>query len=231
VQDISEKDDFFKKMKTSSKPYLLVFDTETTGLPRDFSADPKISNAWPRMVQIGWVVYNKDGKLLDERKTLIRPEGYVIPPQSTYFHKIPHAKALAEGRPLMAVLRHFLHAAGKCSVLVAHNAEFDARVVAAECYRCKLPDILKDKTIRCTMKSTTHLCKLGECVRGQWKYPKLPELHQFLFQCPPTEKLHDALEDTRVAAKCYFELERKYKELLWVLCYKKKQYAQAQFKF
>ena len=35
-----------------------VFDTETTGLPRDWKAPVTQTNNWPRMVQLAWLQYD-----------------------------------------------------------------------------------------------------------------------------------------------------------------------------
>jgi hypothetical protein len=43
----------------------LIFDTETTGLPRDYNAAITDLDNWPRMVQIAWQLHDKTGKLLN----------------------------------------------------------------------------------------------------------------------------------------------------------------------
>ena len=43
----------------------LIFDTETTGLPRDYNAALTDLDNWPRMVQIAWQLHDKTGKLLN----------------------------------------------------------------------------------------------------------------------------------------------------------------------
>ena len=48
------------KAQVSSGTYLF-FDTETTGLPRNWSAPVSDLNNWPRLVQIAWIFY-KDGE-------------------------------------------------------------------------------------------------------------------------------------------------------------------------
>ena len=42
----------------------LVFDTETTGLPRNFDAPISDSDNWPRMVQIAWQLHDENGNLV-----------------------------------------------------------------------------------------------------------------------------------------------------------------------
>ena len=43
---------------------ILVFDIETTGLPKDMKGDIKDSSNWPDIVQLSWLVYD------DSRATL-----------------------------------------------------------------------------------------------------------------------------------------------------------------
>ena len=42
------------------------FDTETTGLPKNFNAPLSDSENWPRMVQIAWQVHDDDGNLINK---------------------------------------------------------------------------------------------------------------------------------------------------------------------
>jgi len=45
---------------------MLFFDTETTGLPRDWNAPITQTNNWPRMVQLAWLQYDDQQNLLSE---------------------------------------------------------------------------------------------------------------------------------------------------------------------
>lgn len=68
----------------------------------------------------------------------------------------------------------------------------------------------------CTMLSATSLLQIphpNEYFRkqGQFKWPSLDELHNFLFGCEieGRESFHDALVDVKGTARCYFELIRR----------------------
>lgn len=39
----------------------LFFDTETTGLPKNYKAPASDSDNWPRLVQIAWSIYDAEG--------------------------------------------------------------------------------------------------------------------------------------------------------------------------
>ena len=57
----------------------LTFDTETTGLPKNFKADVSDSENWPRLVQLAWQLNNEKGDLLSNDSLIIKPEGFTIP--------------------------------------------------------------------------------------------------------------------------------------------------------
>jgi DNA polymerase III epsilon subunit-like protein len=40
---------------------IVFFDTETTGLPRDYNAPSSKLDNWPRLVQLAWIVSDYDG--------------------------------------------------------------------------------------------------------------------------------------------------------------------------
>ena len=47
--------------------FFIFFDTETTGVPRDYKAPTTDTNNWPRMVQLGWILMDGDGKKLSQK--------------------------------------------------------------------------------------------------------------------------------------------------------------------
>ena len=60
----------------------LIFDTETTGLPKDFKASYKDTDNWPRCVQIAWQLHDDLGNVVEHKDYLIKPDGFDIPLQS-----------------------------------------------------------------------------------------------------------------------------------------------------
>ena len=44
----------------------LVYDTETTGLPRDYNAPMTDSENWPRLVQLAWQLHDEKGSFFQE---------------------------------------------------------------------------------------------------------------------------------------------------------------------
>ena len=115
----------------------------------------------------------------------------------------------AEGIDIKIALKLFQSVLELCDFKVAHNINFDNAIVGSEIYRSELFEIdeFKFKPKICTMQSTTNLCQLPG-MRG-YKWPKLIELHQFLFE-KGFEGAHDALEDVRAMVRCFFELKDNY---------------------
>ena len=203
----------------------VVIDTETNGLPMDNNKPAYVVDNWPRIVQIAIVIWWADE--VREGSHLIRPDGWEIPPDATKIHGITQERAVRDGKGISTVLEGLvpqLQEPG--TVLVAHNVDFDARVLGAEFIRKGLHGPAKDVggvfTVNentpqsvvcgmpsiCTMKQTTEFCKLPGNWKNSYKWPKLQELHQALFG-EGFDDAHDALADARACLKCFLELWKK----------------------
>ena len=66
----------------------LTFDTETTGLPKNFKADVSDSENWPRLVQLAWQLNDQTGKLILNKSIIVKPENFTIPFNSEKVHGI-----------------------------------------------------------------------------------------------------------------------------------------------
>ena len=85
----------------------LIFDTETTGLPKNFKAPISDTENWPRCIQIAWQLHAADGTLIEHKDFIIKPSGFDIPFQSEKIHGISTALAHQNGEELGAVLQKF----------------------------------------------------------------------------------------------------------------------------
>ena len=184
---------------------LLFFDTETTGVPRNYKAPASDVNNWPRLVQIAWLVADDDGAEIESAEYIIKPEGFTIPADAAKVHGITTEMALREGRELKAVLAEAVSHIEKAAQLVAHNIDFDEKILGAELLRAGLPNLVESRPRVCTMRSSTDFCRLPGAYGYKW--PKLDELHRKLFN-EPLAGAHRALVDVRACARCYFELRR-----------------------
>ena len=158
---------------------ILFYDTETTGLPRSYSAKLSDSDNWPRLVQIAFIVYDTDGKRINQSETIIKPEGFTIPEQASRIHGITTDRALAEGKDLKSVLDVMRQQIIAADYIVGHNLEFDLNILGAEFYRFKFGNITPARIKICTMKSSVNHCQIPSA-RGGYKWPKLKELHRKL---------------------------------------------------
>jgi DNA polymerase III epsilon subunit-like protein len=186
----------------------LFFDTETTGTPRSRNAPLTDLENWPRVVQVAWLLADDCKRELESGEFIIYPDGFTIPDEAQRIHGISTAQAIREGVPLSDVLSSFNGLVARATRLVAHNFEFDSKVLGAEFLRLIRPNPLPGRGFHCTMKSGTDICRLPG-PRGQYKWPTLAELHRALFGTVPATA-HRALADVRSCSNCYFEMVRRH---------------------
>lgn len=184
----------------------LFFDTETTGLPKNYKAPVSDSENWPRLVQLAWLWYDAEGNSWESYDFIIKPEGFTIPEEVSKIHRISQERALKEGRPLEEVLTFFGEEIKKAGFVIGHNIDFDYHIVGAEYYRLGQKNPLDSAQQICTMKSSVNFCALANG-RGGYKWPNLKELHQRLFNTG-FEDAHDALVDVKATARCFFALKK-----------------------
>ncbi|MDO4763053.1 MAG: DNA polymerase III subunit alpha [Flavobacteriaceae bacterium] len=185
----------------------LIFDTETTGLPRSFNAPLSDSENWPRMVQIAWQLHDEDGNLIENQDYIIKPEGYDIPFNATRIHGITTQMAQEQGRDLQEVLEEFHEVLKKTKVVAGHNIEFDYKIVGAEFFRKELENPLEKMPSADTMELGTEYCKLGGGKNGKYKSPKLEELYEKLYG-KKFDEAHNAAADVNATAQVFFEMMR-----------------------
>ena len=186
----------------------LIFDTETTGLPKNWKAPISDTDNWPRCVQIAWQLHDELGNLVEANSFIIKPNGYDIPYESEKIHGISTRLAESEGEILEIVLKEFNNSILKSKFIIGHNVNFDLNVIGCEFYRLNtLSNIeLTDVLDTCT-ETTATLCKLPGGRGGKFKLPTLTELHQFLFSAP-FQDAHNATADVEATARCFLELIR-----------------------
>ncbi|MDA1148949.1 MAG: PHP domain-containing protein, partial [Bacteroidetes bacterium] len=186
----------------------LIFDTETTGLPKNYKAPVSDSDNWPRAVQLSWQLHDHTGTLVAHNDFIIKPNGFDIPFQSERVHGISTALAQTEGIELRTALEHFESSLQKAQFVVGQNIEFDINIVGAEYYRLDLPTALFSKKVLDTCsEDTAKLCRLPGGRGGKFKLPTLTELHQKLFG-ESFGEAHNASADVEATARCFFELIR-----------------------
>ena len=121
---------------------IIVFDTETTGLP-DRAGFDKNYPSWDirrynnsRVIQLGYSVYTMSGFLLSENMYYITPDKWIISKESEKIHGISQDDCVRKGKPIRDVLRLFEKELSDCALLVGHNVAFDQHVLSSEAWRC-----------------------------------------------------------------------------------------------
>ncbi len=186
----------------------LIFDTETTGLPKRWNAPITDTDNWPRCVQIAWQLHDAYGELIEHQDYLIQPDGYNIPYDSEQIHGISTLLAQEKGKPLDEVLQLFNEALTKSTFVVGQNLQFDLNIMGCEFFRKGIKTPLNELPVldTCTEKTAT-LCQLPGGRYGKFKLPTLTELHQKLFNQPFGEA-HNATADVEATTRCFLELIR-----------------------
>ncbi|MES2628460.1 MAG: DNA polymerase III subunit alpha [Bacteroidota bacterium] len=185
----------------------LIFDTETTGLPRDYNAPLTDSDNWPRMVQLAWQLHDERGELLEVKNFIVRPEGYTIPYNAERIHGISTERAMREGVDLAFVLEEFNQALAKSQFNVGHNIEFDINILGAEFIRKQQETTLHKLRVLDTKEETTDWCAIPGGKGGKFKWPTLTELYEKLFGEKFAEA-HNASADVEATTRAFLETVR-----------------------
>lgn len=187
---------------------LLFFDTETTGVPKNYNAPISDTNNYPRLVQLAYIITDDKGNVLATKDFIIKPNGFIIPETAAKIHGITTEIADEKGNDLAIVLNEFLVDINSVDILVAHNYNFDSKIVGCEFYRNGLEMPNKDNI--CTMLATTDLLKLpNKNGYASFKWTTLQEVYNFCFG-KSFEKAHNALADITATKECFFELQAKH---------------------
>ncbi|MDO7170903.1 DNA polymerase III subunit alpha [Mariniflexile sp. AS56] len=186
----------------------LIFDTETTGLPKRWDAPITDTDNWPRCIQIAWQLHDAMGNCIEHQDYLVQPEGFNIPYDAEKIHGISTELAQEQGIPLAEVLVKFNEALSKTKFVVGQNVKFDLNIMGAEFVRGDVENPLQELPVldTCT-EHTASLCQIAGGRYGKFKLPTLTELHQFLFNAPFSEA-HNATADVEATTRCFLELIR-----------------------
>ncbi len=192
-----------------SKPAVLIFDTETTGLKEKYNS----------LLQLSWQVVN-----IETWEVLSRQNFYFKYPSNPYRveEKAIMVNNLTTDRlsllgtsSLQSALHIFNQDLKGCSMIVGHNLLFDTKFIAhaAICINENtgmdlLPN-LENPLLKsyCIMLSTVDLCKIPQRNNpGEYKRPKLIELAAYLGVGTNDLNLHDSACDVELSKRCFMKL-------------------------
>ncbi|ATP59000.1 DNA polymerase III subunit alpha [Pedobacter ginsengisoli] len=184
----------------------LIFDTETTGLPRNWNAPITDTDNWPRCIQIAWQLHDEFGNLIENQDYLVNPNGFNIPYDAERIHGISTELAQEQGIELQEVLEKFNIALSKAKFIVGQNIGFDVNIMGCEFHRMGVESPMAQMPVLDTCTETTaELLRLPGGRGGRFKLPNLTELHEYLFGEPFSEA-HNATADVEATTRCFFQL-------------------------
>ena len=183
----------------------LTFDTETTGLPKNFRAPISDSDNWPRLVQLAWQLNDSNGKLLSNNSHIIKPKEFSIPFNSEKIHGISTEIAIKKGIEINEVLEEFENDLIKSKYIIGHNINFDVNIIGAEHFRKEFKSTIEEKIKIDTAQISKSYCNLKGGLGGRLKMPKLIEMYECLFK-EKFSDAHDASFDVNATAKSFFKL-------------------------
>jgi DNA polymerase III epsilon subunit-like protein len=194
---------------------ILVFDTETSGLPEK-EASIYDKSKWPYIIQLSYILYDlSNNSSLIKNNYIKIDESVIITQESFNIHNISREILNAQGINIVPALKEFNECLKKCDIVVGHNISFDKRIIFVECFRHNVTQYFTQfinnekihKPEYCTMKNTTQFCKLERLSKTNQVYnkmPKLSELYSLLFPNDPLPKdLHNSLVDVTMTLRCY----------------------------
>jgi len=201
---------------------LLVFDTETTGLPpKTKSIQIEDLDLWPYIVQFSYIVYDTENNSIIKIKDSIIKIPIVMCQEVIDIHGITNEMSQSSTCNIENVLEEFHKDFENVDCVVAHNVNFDLNMVKIELMRLSVREngveifksILKNinsakQNVYCTMAISTDMCNLKVISKfGNYytKFPKLSELHCKLFGIVP-KNLHNSMNDVVICLRCYFKL-------------------------
>jgi DNA polymerase III epsilon subunit-like protein len=206
---------------------VLIFDTETTGLPKTRIISQDTLNSWPHIVQFSFIVFDTNqNEIIIEKDFIIKMiDGIEISQDSANIHGITNEISREKGTSIEDVLCRFFYYLREVDLLVGHNISFDINMVNVEllriiynktyprehisAYKSDLHLLANFKNIFCTMQETIDLCAIKTLDRNGReynKYPKLSELHEKMFGTIP-KNLHNSLIDILITLRCFMKLK------------------------
>ena len=216
----------FKLKSVINKMKIIVFDTETTGLPKTKIISADTLHLWPYIVQFSYIIYDTELNTLIKIKDCIIniPDFITISEDNTKIHGITNDITFSKGINIVDVLNEFFIDFRNVDYIVGHNISFDLNMIIAELNRVIINSndikefsefqkhliiINTSKNIYCTMKESIDLCAIktkDKFGRLYNKFPKLIELYQKLFNLRPNN-LHNSLNDVIVCLRCFMKLK------------------------
>ncbi|WP_299083039.1 3'-5' exonuclease [uncultured Paraglaciecola sp.] len=170
-----------------------VFDTETTGIPN--YETPSDDDSQPHIVQlcskqVDWT----SGDVIQSMKFIVKPSGWAIPLDVVKIHGIDNHKAARFGIDEKLAVGMFLEMVKRSDMVVAHNANFDKRIVRIALMRFFGREVADEAKTYMSKERT--ICTMNKAIKivGVGRYPSLAKCYKH-FTGQEIKKAHDAEGD------------------------------------
>lgn len=192
-----------------------IYDTETTGFP-DWK-QPSEAEHQPHLTDLCYLLFSKEGELIESMDALIRPDGWVIPQDVEELTGLSTDFLTINGIPEREALALFGRINKKADVRVAHNANFDERIMRIGISRYfgkDVADRFKEKPLYCTANATKNIVKCppteamkNSRFRNTFKTPNMQEALSFFCPGEVIGQAHRARPDAEACAKVFFAMQ------------------------
>ena len=195
--------------------HILAYDTETTGIARghDYTNPDN-----PHLAAITGILYDTEAKrVVSSLNLFVHPDDWAMPEEAGAVNGLTTEFLLKFGLPLDQVLPPFVSLADRADLLIAHNIDFDTKIISAALWRYLTwynphPEDAAHETIQtwqnrkgyCTMKESKDIVQ-AQAKNGRLKNPRLEEAYQYFFN-RPLDKAHSANADTVAVLEIYTAL-------------------------
>ena len=213
------------------KKTILVFDVETSGLlPKKDKTNPNHIpvEAYPHILQLSYAKYDiSTNQLVETYDTYIKVKKEVeISDTITALTGITR-RHCNKGSSIMDAISQFYQAYITSDVIVAHNIDFDKKMILVELERNRQEFIQNSPECMTIFNSTyeelngvEHYCSMrkGTVITNimvpskypgkppSLKWPRLNELYAKLFDGETVDGLHNAMVDVLVCLRCYMKM-------------------------
>lgn len=129
---------------------LLFFDTESTGIPKNYKAPVSDVDNWPRLVQLGYIITD-NGKIIHQNEDIVEPDGFEIPVEASDIHGITTELAKLNGIDIVEVLDEFQFWVEQCDTVIGHNVPSTRTLLAQNTTDCtgKARWKARNRSVRC----------------------------------------------------------------------------------
>jgi DNA polymerase III epsilon subunit-like protein len=171
-----------------------LFDIETDGLI--------IENKFPNIIQISWMIMDYNGVVYKKNTELINSD-FDENSEAFKINKLKPEIIRKIGREPLEVYQELSYDLKYCTVISAHNLNFDLSILQNEFENNNISFDLNKLEKFCTMKWGFERLKNNDDLNP--KYPKLTEVYKFLFN-HDINQIHNSQSDVTILAKCVKEI-------------------------